>query len=97
MINCDLLIVTVPFTDTNKPLQAPAILKAVVEEHNFTAETCDLNYEFLNDKHDELDFLKQYFSFGTANDHNKIILAEDYVEEVTKKLLQNYNPTFINF
>ena len=95
MINCDLLIVTVPFTDTNKPLQAPAILKAVVEEHNFTAETCDLNYEFLNDKHDELDFLKQYFSFGTANDHNKIILAEDYVEEVTKKLLQNYNPTFI--
>jgi hypothetical protein len=45
MINCDLLIIAVPFTDTDKPLQAPAILKAVVEKHGYTAQTYDLNYE----------------------------------------------------
>ena len=46
MINCDLLIIAVPFTDTDKPLQAPAILKSVVEKHGYTAQTNDLNYDF---------------------------------------------------
>jgi len=95
MINCDILILAVPFTDTNKPLQAPAILKAVVEEYNYTAHTYDLNYEFLRSKHKELDFLKQYFTFGTTNDHNKIMIAEDYVSDMAGKILKMYNPTFI--
>ena len=95
MINCDILILAVPFTDTDKPLQAPAILKAVVEKHNYTAQTYDLNYALLKSKHKELDFLKQYFSFGTTNDYSKIILAEEYVSDIAAEILKMYNPTFI--
>ena len=95
MINCDILILAVPFTDTDNPLQAPAILKSVVEKHNYTAQTYDVNYAFLKSKHKELDFLKQYFAFGTTNDYNKIIIAEEYVSNVAKEVLKIYNPTFI--
>ena len=95
MLNCDILILAVPLTDTDKPLQAPAVLKAVVEKHGYTAQTYDLNYELITSKNKELDFLKQYFSFGTTNDHNKIILAEDYVSDMATKILKIYDPTFI--
>ena len=95
MINCDLLIVSVPYTDTDKPLQAPAILKAVIEKHNFTAQTHDLNWSFLKSKHKDLDFLSQYFAFGTTNDHKRIAVAEDFVEESAKDLLEKYSPKFV--
>ena len=95
MINCDLLIIAVPFTDTDKPLQAPAILKAVVEKHGYTAQTYDLNYDFSKSKHKDIDFLKQYFSLGTTNYHNKIIVAEDYVSDMASMLLEAFDPKFI--
>ena len=43
MINCDLLIVTAPYTETNYPLQAPAIIKASVVKNGYTANTFDIN------------------------------------------------------
>ena len=95
MIRCDILIVAIPFTDTDSPLQAPAILKSVVDANGFTAQTHDLNYDLMNSNHEHLDFLKQYYSFGTATDHNKIIIAEEYVAERAKQLLEKYDPDFI--
>ena len=47
MINCDLLIVTAPYTETNYPLQAPAIIKASVVKNGYTASTFDINNDFL--------------------------------------------------
>jgi len=41
----DIVIASVPFTDTIKPLLAPALLKAQVVKAGFTARTCDLNGE----------------------------------------------------
>ena len=41
----DCVIVSVPFTDTIKPLLAPALLKAQVVKAGFTAKTYDLNAE----------------------------------------------------
>ena len=94
MINCDLLILAVPFTDTHRPLQAPAVLKAVVQKHNYVAHTHDLNYSLMKTNHKEADFLKQYFAFATT-DYDKVIIAENYVEDAAKELLKKYKPEFI--
>jgi radical SAM superfamily enzyme YgiQ (UPF0313 family) len=95
MINCDLLIVTVPFTDTPRPLQAPAVLKAVVEKHGYTAQTYDINHKFMTSGHRDIDFLKQYYLSGNTNDLSKLSVAEDYVEQVATLLLEKFNPRFI--
>lgn len=94
-IECDLLITTVPFTSTDKPLQAPAILKSIVESKGYTAVTHDLNFEFVKSDSKHLDLLKQYFSFGTINNADDLSIAENYVTEVATKLLQKYNPKFL--
>tara|TARA_B110000858_G_C17798201_1_gene473668 strand:+ start:1042 stop:2523 length:1482 start_codon:yes stop_codon:yes gene_type:complete len=95
MINCDILITTVPYTATEKPLQAPAILKAMVEKHNFSAETYDLNHKFIKCGHQDLDLFKQYFSHGTIDNPDKIQNAEQYVQSVATELLEMYNPKFV--
>ena len=95
MIDCHLLIVTAPYTDTTEPLQAPAILKAVVEQNGYKTETADLNHEFIISEHPEIEFLKQYYLSGTADNLDKITIAENYAEQVCKNLLDKYNPTFI--
>lgn len=41
----DIVIASLPFTDTVKPLLAPALLKAQVVRAGFTARACDLNAE----------------------------------------------------
>lgn len=96
MIRCDLLVVTVPYTDTDYPLQAPAIIKASVEKHGYVAHTLDLNNDFLKQKQTEnFDLLKNYFSFRTINDKSKISIIEKYIKETAQKLLYKYNPTWI--
>ena len=95
MTNCDILIVTVPFTDTDKPLQAPSILKSVVERHNYTAMTRDLNQEFLTCNHKDLDSMKQYFCFSAINDSDKIRIVEDYVKKTAESLFEESNFEFL--
>jgi Radical SAM superfamily len=45
--NVECVFVTVPFTDTNKPLMAPAILKSVATQAGKTSVTIDLNIKFI--------------------------------------------------
>ena len=74
MINCDLLIVTAPYTETNYPLQAPAILKASVVKHGHTASTYDINNEFLKMEEEDPEgftWLKNFFMYGTMEDKSK--------------------------
>ena len=73
MIKCDLLVVTAPYTETNFPLQAPAIIKASVIKHGYTANTFDINNDFikLEDKDPQrFQLLKNYFSYGTLDDRD---------------------------
>lgn len=98
MINCDLLIVTAPYTETNYPLQAPAIIKASVIKHGFTASTYDINNKFLKlEQTDSVQYqiLKNYFAYGTMEDKNNISKAESYVRNIAEKILQTYSPKFI--
>jgi radical SAM superfamily enzyme YgiQ (UPF0313 family) len=95
MSNCDILFITVPYTETDKPLQAPSVLKSVVEAHGYTARTHDVNNDFLMSAHRNLDFMKQYFGFGISNDSNALEHTQRYVENVARSLLDTYDPKFL--
>lgn len=95
MIKCDILFITVPFTDTDQPLQAPSVLKAVVESKGFTAKTYDVNHNFLKSNHQHLDAMKQYFAFGTTSNSDVLIHVSDYIDSVAKSLLERYDTSFI--
>jgi len=98
MINCDLLIVTAPYTETGQPLQAPAIIKACVMEHGFSARTHDINHDFVNlqnsDK-EKFELLKNFFSFGTLEDREKIKIVDEYINETVNNLLLKFNPKYV--
>ena len=93
--NCDILFITVPYTDTDKPLQAPSVLKSVVEANGFKARTRDVNHDFLISNHPFLDEMKQYFSFGHSSNSETLKHAQDYVQGVAKLLLERYDPTYV--
>jgi radical SAM superfamily enzyme YgiQ (UPF0313 family) len=95
MNDCDILFITVPYTDTDKPLQAPSVLKSVVEANGFTARTHDVNHDFLTSGHPHLDAMKQYFGFGTTTNTGILKHMHDYVESVAGLLLNKYNPTYV--
>lgn len=44
-MNSNIVIATVPWTDTNSPLMAPAVLKSALAQHNLNSVTLDLNQE----------------------------------------------------
>ena len=92
MSDCDILFITVPYTDTDKPLQAPSVLRSVVEAHGYKARTHDVNHDFLSGGHKNLDFMKQYFGFGISNDSKDLDQAQRYVENIARKLLDIYSP-----
>lgn len=95
MTKCDILFITVPYTETNEPLQAPSVLKAVVESKGFKARTHDVNHDFLISNHQYLDVMKQYFAFGTTSDTDIIEHVHGYVDAVARSLLQEYDPRFV--
>ena len=79
MKKCDVLLITVPDTDTLLPLQAPAVLKAALEKHQFTAHTYDVNIEFQRMKDDDADkwnllkfFIWHCYRFCKPNNHRSI-------------------------
>ena len=49
MNNClPIVIATVPWTDTDFPIMAPAVLKSVLLTHGIASATVDLNAEIRN-------------------------------------------------
>ena len=98
MKKCDLLILTCPVILTNAPLQAPAILKAVVQQQGFKAHTYDLNHELqkmAKDEHDRHDLLKNFFTFGTLVNKDNIEIVKEYIENVKNEILNTYETKHI--
>jgi len=98
MIKCDVLILTCPVIFTNAPLQAPAILKAVLQQNGFTSSTLDLNHEFqklATQNANRHDLLKNYFCFGTLVNKEKIDEVDYYIKEVTELIVKNYKTRHI--
>ena len=98
MKKCDILILTCPVIFTNAPLQAPAILKAVLEKNGYKAHTYDLNHELqkLDDSDREThDILKNYFTFGTLVDKQHILLVENYIKSIRDFIVNEYDTKHI--
>jgi hypothetical protein len=66
----DCVIASIPFTDTIKPLLAPALLKAQVESHGFRARAVDLNAELRAQMlaHPHRDHLIEFYKTGRLRD-----------------------------
>lgn len=92
----DIVLVNVPGTLTNKPLMAPALLKASLEKEGFTCKTIDFNARFYSEVNDSaLHELEKYFIGPdidvTDSAHS---LAENIISLYATEILQ-YNPNFV--
>ena len=92
-----LLIVSVPWTDTESPLLAPALLKGMCQKKNIPTTAVDLNQEVLNFiktsfQEKDLKTLQDFFYNGTrVFDRTKVKMVVDFC---VKRIL-SYNPTHV--
>lgn len=79
----DILFCNVPMVMTRAPFSAPAILKSIVEKHNFSAKTIDFNIDFNNNTDKEL---QNFWQFGNGN-KKTLTKATQFVNEWCKIIL----------
>ena len=74
----DVVIVTVPWTDSSIPLMAPAQLKPIVESAGMSCLATDVNAEVFTwtQNHEKADSLLNFFFDGQLNDDVKDELFE---------------------
>lgn len=91
----DVIIVTVPFTDSTIPLMAPAALKPIVERSGLTCLAVDLNAEIFNKvKHDILKDELVSFFFDETTDHKTMPWLDDMFISISTQLV-SYDPKII--
>lgn len=93
----DVLFLNVPAVDTDSPLQAPAILKAQVQQHGFTASTYDFNLKHrkLAQENEELfQSLRNFFTIGAGSTVD-INNAKNFINECVEYIFQNFKPKHI--
>ena len=89
------VIAAVPYIDTNEPIMAPALLKAVLTKENINAVAIDLNIEVIH-QIDKLETKQQLLNFFFSQQlepsaHNDIVKIIDYC---SNRILQE-KPTLI--
>lgn len=93
----NLLIASVPWTDTESPLLAPALLKGMCQKKNIPTTAIDLNQEVLNFiktsfQEKDLKTLQDFFYNGTrVFDRTKVKMVVDFC---VNRIL-SYNPTYV--
>jgi hypothetical protein len=91
------VFVTVPFTDTPKPLMAPAILSSIAKQAGKTSATIDLNQKFLRylDQVTESDRFKLLAFFREEHWHKEIsVPAEQLIHDMAQEIL-SYQPAIV--
>jgi len=85
----DVVIVTVPWTDSGIPLMAPAQLKPIVENAGMTCLATDVNAEVFSwaSKHVKVDDLQRFFFDEKLNDNVKEDLF-DLFKNMAEQILQ---------
>jgi len=91
----DVILSTVPWTDSAIPLMAPASLKPVVEEIGMTCLGVDLNIEIYNatSRHPDRDHLIHFFFDGVGHANINDWLADMF--ESTARAMLTWQPKFI--
>lgn len=95
--SCDVIICTVPWTDTNIPLMAPAALKPVVEKAGMSCLAVDLNIEVVNytlDHAHKERFIKFFFEEKLEPEIEQEVF--DIFDSITDQMLE-FNPKYIGF
>lgn len=84
----DVLIATVPWTDSAIPLMAPAVLKSIVEKAGLTCLAVDVNVEIYNQtkNHQYRDELIRFF-FDEYIDENIDLWLQDMFQSITDSIL----------
>jgi radical SAM superfamily enzyme YgiQ (UPF0313 family) len=91
----DMVIVTVPWTDSSLPLMAPAALKPIVEKAGLSCLAVDLNveiYQFTR-THAYKDQLIRFF-FDEAIDHQTGPILEQLFETTARQIM-SWQPKFV--
>lgn len=92
----DVIITTVPWTDSAIPLMAPAVLKPIVERAGLTCLAIDLNAEVYKKilPLDHKDKLYEFFFDGKTDCARSVAWLEDMMQSVAAQLL-SWQPKFI--
>lgn len=92
----DVLITTVPWTDSGVPLMAPAVLKPIVKRAGMTCRAVDLNIEVFNATQaiqDRDDYLKFFFDGVCINDETMDWLRDLF--ESTAHQILSWRPKIV--
>lgn len=92
----DVIISTVPWTDSSIPLMAPAVLKPIVEKAGMSCLAVDLNGEIFK-KTTELDDLDSYLGFffdGVCKTEQSQAWIQDMLQSTAQQLV-SWNPQYI--
>ena len=91
-----LLITSVPWTDTESPVLAPALLKSMCINQGIDTQAIDLNQEFLAylDKYPKEDKinLRKFFYSGSGIFNKSMMI--DAIEHLVDRIL-SYGPTHV--
>jgi hypothetical protein len=92
----DVIITTVPWTDSAIPLMAPAVLKPIVERAGMTCLAIDLNAEIYKKilPLDHKDKLYEFFFDGRTDCDQSVVWLENMMHSVAMQLL-TWKPKFI--
>jgi len=93
----DVVISTLPWTITDIPLMAPAVLKPIITKAGLTSKCVDLNVEVLNltTAHPNKDHLIRFFFDGVGHQ-----LINNWLEEMFESAANDilkWNPKYIGF
>lgn len=98
-VSKDVVIVSLPWVDTDYSLMAPAVLKPVVEKAGFTCLAVDINGEFRQlaqqccDNDDQLNDLISYFHQNYCNAKSESVLLKMFSQLAIQ--IASYRPKFV--
>ena len=91
----DVVILTVPWTDSAIPLMAPAVLRPIVEKAGYSCLAVDLNvevYQWTRDHNDQQDLIRFFFDEFT-NTKTAPVLHQMFLS-IAQGIL-SYNPKYV--
>ena len=68
----DIVLLTIPYTDSKVPPSAPAILKAVLDNHGYSSDFIDFNAEILNSTNNVKIAFRDFAISHNPSDHNTL-------------------------
>lgn len=92
----DVVISSIPFTETTVPMMAPAVLKSIVDKTDLSSRAIDLNILVVNrlENKSYSDPVSKYFMDSLLPDEKYFQHIEDEIDFMVKELI-SYNPKIL--